>query len=109
MVLTMLETGPSRGRKGDAERALNFLKYHGIKTAVNSPQVLSGLTLDGVDLSFPNQHFVYVDEDDIRREGLPTLASGNMNEVKDITLATDVILNHPIYGSASSTFTLLAR
>lgn len=86
------------GRKGNIQNAINFLRYHGIKMAIDNPRMLSTFGLDGLNLAVNDQTDYYLTEEERMREGPASIVSANMMHLKTSKPFEKAFFTHPVIG-----------
>lgn len=86
------------GRKGNLLSAINFLKYHGIKMAIEDPDMLSTFGMDALDLSVNDQTDYYLTDEEREREGPAAVVSANLNHLETTKTFEKAFFTHPVLG-----------
>ena len=89
----------ARGTKGNARRTLNFLKYHGLKLALDNVGMMSSLGMDAFDLSVSSQETLYLTNQEKAEEGYASLASANMLGLPNSHALQPTFFNDHIFGN----------
>ena len=89
------------GRKGNLQSALNFLRHHGVKLAMDDAGLMSTLGLDAIDLTVGDQTDYYLTDEERKKEGFASIAAASMNHVETTKPIERVFFNHPVLGLAN--------
>ena len=58
------------GRKANVAKAINFLKYFGLKLGMDDPGLIETLGMDEFDVTVAYQESVYLTEEELSRKGM---------------------------------------